>query len=221
MLKDEVRARIEEIGIIPAIRVSATDDALFAAEAVCSNGIPIVEVTMTVPGALDVVRKLVEKTPAVIVGAGTILSAELAQQCVDVGARFLTSPGLDPAIVEVAHQHGVLALPGALTPTEVLSAWRAGGDMVKVYPCAQVGGATYIRALRGPFPNVRLIASGGVTQQTASDFILAGANALGIGGDLIPRDAIRKRDAHWIGELAHRFLGLVKEARKRLNRGRS
>jgi len=213
MTRQQVRARIEEVGIIPAIRVSSPDDALFAAGAVAHGGIPIVELTMTVPHALEVVAYLASHGDGIIAGAGTVLDVETARRCYDAGAQFLTSPGLDTTLVEYAAKEGILVLPGALTPTEVLAAWKAGGDLIKVYPCAQVGGPKYIKALKRPFPDVPLIASGGVNHSTAGDFILAGAAALGIGGDLIPREAIERRQPERIRELARRYLAIVQEAR--------
>jgi 2-dehydro-3-deoxyphosphogluconate aldolase / (4S)-4-hydroxy-2-oxoglutarate aldolase len=213
MTKDEVRARIQEIGIIPAVRSSTSEDALFAAEAVSSAGIPIVEVTMTVPGAIEVMSELARQSSEMVVGAGTVFDADAARRCLDAGATFLTTPGLDLEIVEFALQREVVVIPGALTPSEVMLAWKAGSDFVKVFPCAQVGGASYIRALKGPFPQVPLIASGGVNQQTVAGFIRAGAVAVGIGRDLIQPRAIRDRERNWIRELAHRYVKLVKEAR--------
>jgi 2-dehydro-3-deoxyphosphogluconate aldolase / (4S)-4-hydroxy-2-oxoglutarate aldolase len=217
MNKEAVRSKIEDVGIIPAIRTSSASEARFAAEAVAMAGIPIVEITMTVPGALEVISDLVHNAPDVIVGAGTILDVETARLCLKVGAAFLTSPGLDLDIVKFARQQDVLMLAGALTPTEVNAAWKAGSDMIKVFPCAQLGGESYIKALKGPFPELPLIAAGGVNQQTASGFILAGATALGIGGELVPRAAIELRQPERIRELARRFLSLVKTARIQLN----
>ena len=214
MKKEEVRARIEEIGIIPAIRVSSTEEARFAAAAVSSGGIPIVEITMTVPEACELIQDMVTNAPDIIVGAGTVLDPETARRCLEAGAQFLTSPGLDLSIVELASKANIVTMPGALTPSEVTAAWRAGVDFIKVFPCSQVGGAGYIRALKGPFPNASFVAAGGVTQQTASDLIRAGATALGIGSDLIPREAIRHRRAEQIVELARRFLSIVRAARK-------
>lgn len=213
MTKEQVRTRIEEIGIIPAIRVSSPQDAIFAAETVCRSGIPIVEVTMTIPGAIEVITELVRSNPNVIAGGGTLFDLETARRCLDAGAQFLTSTGLDLEIVEFAVKHNVVVLPGALTPTEVMAAWKAKPDFVKIFPCSQVGGPSYIRALKGPFPHVPMIAAGGVNQQTASEFLQAGAVALGIGAELIPHEAIHLRQEHWIGELARRFVGMVKEAR--------
>jgi 2-dehydro-3-deoxyphosphogluconate aldolase/(4S)-4-hydroxy-2-oxoglutarate aldolase len=214
LTREEVRTRIGDVGIIPALRVASAEEAEFAAEAVEGGGIPIVEVTMTVPGALEVVAHLA-KRPGLIVGAGTVLDRETALRCVDAGVMFLTSTGFEPEIVEVAAKQNIVVIPGALTPTEVITAWKAGADFVKVFPCAQVGGPSYIRALKAPLPHMRLVASGGVTQLTAGNFILAGAAALGIGSDLVPHEAVRHRQADWIHELARRFLGMVKEARSR------
>jgi 2-dehydro-3-deoxyphosphogluconate aldolase/(4S)-4-hydroxy-2-oxoglutarate aldolase len=214
MKREAICARIEEVGIIPAIRLSSAEDALFAAEAVASAGIPIVEVTMTIPGATKVIYELARGNPEMIVGAGTVLDIETAQQCLDAGARFITSTGLDLEIVEFARRKEVVVFPGALTPTEVITAWRAGSDFVKIFPCTQVGGPGYIKALKAPFPKLRLIASGGVTQNTAEDFILAGAVALGIGQNLVQPQAIQNRERDWIRELARRFLRIVADARK-------
>jgi 2-dehydro-3-deoxyphosphogluconate aldolase/(4S)-4-hydroxy-2-oxoglutarate aldolase len=216
MKKEEVRARIEEIGIVPAIRLSSAEDARFATEAISYGGIPIVEITMTVPGAIEVISDLARNSPELIVGAGTLFDVETARRCLDAGATFLTSPGLDLAIVEFARKENIVVLAGALTPTEVTTAWKAGADFVKVFPCSQVGGESYIRALKRPFPQVRLIAAGGVNQQTAANFILAGASAIGVGGELIPKDAIQLRQAERIHELARRFVGFVRNARTRI-----
>jgi len=213
MTRNEVRARIEEIGIIPGIRVSAPEHAHFAAETVYRAGIPIAEVTMTVPGAIDVICRLAKRFPDMVVGAGTILDAETAQRCLDAGATFLTSPGLVMEVVEFAAKSDVVFFPGALTPTEVIAAWKAGSDFVKVFPCSQVGNHAYIRALKVPLPQVSLIASGGVNQATAVRFIQAGATALGIGEELIPKEALKPPKESQICELAHRFLNMVRYAR--------
>jgi 2-dehydro-3-deoxyphosphogluconate aldolase/(4S)-4-hydroxy-2-oxoglutarate aldolase len=214
MNKQEIRNRIEEIGIIPSVRLSSAADALFAAEAVRRGGIPIVEVTMTVPGAIDVIRELTHSDGlGIIVGAGSIWDAEMAAKCFDAGAQFLTSTGLDHGVVDFAHKNDVVIFPGCLTPTDVMAAWKAGVDFVKIFPCSAVGGPNYIKSLKRPFPQVPLIAGGGVNQQNAPDFILAGATAIGIGADLIQPAAIKRREAAWIHELAGRFLNMVKQAR--------
>jgi 2-dehydro-3-deoxyphosphogluconate aldolase/(4S)-4-hydroxy-2-oxoglutarate aldolase len=212
MTKQEVVARIKEIGILPSVRLSSAEDAVFAAEAVASGGIPIVEVTMTVPGAIQAIEELARQNPAILIGAGTVFDVEMARRCLDAGATYLTSPGFDRDVVEFGKKSEVTVIPGALTPTEVLTAWKAGADFVKIFPCSQMGGAHYIAALRGPFPHVPLIAAGGVTQQTAADFIVAGAAAVGIGANLIQPDAIYAREPDWIRLLARRFAKLVKDA---------
>jgi 2-dehydro-3-deoxyphosphogluconate aldolase / (4S)-4-hydroxy-2-oxoglutarate aldolase len=211
--RSEVRARIEEVGILPAIRVSSSAEALFAAEAVYRSGIPTAEITMTTPGAIDVISRLTRDFPEMIVGAGTVLDVDTASRCLDAGALFLTSTGLVLEVVEFALKNDVVVFPGALTPTEVIAAWRAGSDFVKVFPCSANGGHSYIRALKVPFPQIPMIASGGVNQLTAVDFILAGSTALGIGAELMPAEALRIRNERQIRELARRFLGMVKEGR--------
>jgi 2-dehydro-3-deoxyphosphogluconate aldolase/(4S)-4-hydroxy-2-oxoglutarate aldolase len=195
--------------------VSSAADARFAAETVNRAGIPVAEITMTVPGAIGVITGLTRSIPEMIVGAGTVLDIETAKRCLDAGAKFITSPGLILEVVEFAAKNEVVVFPGALTPTEIITAWKAGADFVKIFPCGQVGGDSYIRALKAPLPQVPLIASGGVNQQTALNFILAGAAALGIGGELIPRESVQQRQEDRILELARRFRKLVKEARSR------
>ncbi|HLI86305.1 MAG TPA: bifunctional 4-hydroxy-2-oxoglutarate aldolase/2-dehydro-3-deoxy-phosphogluconate aldolase [Bryobacteraceae bacterium] len=213
MTREETRRSIEETGIIPALRVSSPDDALFAADAVCRHGIPIVEVTMTVPGAIGVISELARKNKHVIVGAGSIARVETARNCVDAGAQFLTSTGLNLDVVRFAVGKDIVVFPGALTPSEAMAAWEAEPDFVKIFPCTAMGGPQYIKSLKGPFPHIPLIAAGGVNQQTAAEYILAGAVALGIGSELIPPAAIQHRQEHRIGELARRFLGIVRGAR--------
>jgi 2-dehydro-3-deoxyphosphogluconate aldolase/(4S)-4-hydroxy-2-oxoglutarate aldolase len=213
MKKETARACIEEIGIIPAVRVTKAEYAHYAAETVYHAGIPIAEITMTCPGAVEVIADLANRHPDMVVGAGTVLDEETARRCVDGGARFLTSPGLVLEVVEFALKNEVVVFPGVLTASEVITAWKAGADFIKIFPCAQVGGPSYIRALKLPFSQVPLIASGGVNQQTASKFIRAGATALGIGSELIPQEAIMRKRGAWIHELSHRFVKIVKDAR--------
>ena len=217
MHREEACRIIRAIGIVPAVRVASAEDAVFAAEAVAAAGIPVVEITMTVPGAVQVIAQLTRRHPNLVAGAGTVLTLEVARQCVDAGASFLTAPGLDAEIVEFAVKANVAALPGALTPTEVVTAWRAGADIVKVFPCAPVGGSHYIKSLKTSLPQVPLMAAGGVNQKTAIDFILAGAAAIGIGNELIPMDAIQQRAPDRIRELTRRFLGYLKEGRDRMH----
>jgi 2-dehydro-3-deoxyphosphogluconate aldolase/(4S)-4-hydroxy-2-oxoglutarate aldolase len=213
MTKAEVKARIEAIGIIPGVRVSKPDHAHFAAEMVVKAGIPIVEITMTVPRAIEIIEQLAKSHPDLIVGGGTVLDVETALRCVDAGAKFLTSPGLVTDVVEFAVKNDITVFPGALTPTEVIKAWKTGADYVKIFPCAPVGGAAYIKSLKVPLPQIPLIASGGVNQTTATGFIVAGSTALGLGAELIPHQALELHQEDRILELARRFLGMVKEGR--------
>lgn len=217
MKREDIRARIFHVGIVPSVRAATAEDARYAAESVLCGGIPIVEITMTVPGALDLISQLTKNNPKLIVGAGSVWDESTAQSCVDAGAKFLTSDGLSLPVVDFAVKHSVVVFPGALSPTEVMTAWKAGSDFVKVVPCAQVGCETYIHALKMPFPEIPMMAAGGVNQQTALKFLLAGASALGVGGELMPPDAIRLRQTDRIVELSRRFLGFVKEARTRLH----
>jgi 2-dehydro-3-deoxyphosphogluconate aldolase / (4S)-4-hydroxy-2-oxoglutarate aldolase len=216
MTREDVRAKIQSVGLIPAVRVSTPEDARLAAEAVSRGGIPIVELTMTVPKAAELIAHLVKKHPHMVVGAGTVLDIETARACLEAGARFITSPGLDLPTVEFVVKQGVTVLPGALTPTEVMAAAKAGADFVKIFPCAQLGGPAYIRALRAPFPNVSFIAAGGVNQQNVADYIQAGVAAVGIGANLIPPRAIQAKEPAWIVELARRFSHIVSQMRSEM-----
>ena len=213
MTREEVRNCIEEIGIFPGIRVKTADRAIYCAEILYQAGIPVAEITMTVSGAIGAIRKLAQSFPEMVIGAGTVLDQETAERCLDAGARFLTSTGFVPEVVECASKGNIVAIPGALTPTEVITAWKAGADFVKIYPAAPVGGDLYIRSLKLPLPQVKLIAAGGVNQQTATRYIMAGASAIGVGVELLPRDAIDKHQDHRIHELARRFLGFVRDGR--------
>jgi 2-dehydro-3-deoxyphosphogluconate aldolase/(4S)-4-hydroxy-2-oxoglutarate aldolase len=213
MNKSDVRSRIEEFGIIPAIRVDTADDARFVIDAVYESGLPIAEITLTTPEAFELISECVRRLPDAVIGAGTVLDATNAQRSVDAGAMFITSTGLDVSAVEVAVKQEVLALPGALTPTEIISAWKAGADLVKVYPCSQLGGEHYIRAMKAALPNIDLVAAGGVRQHTVANFIHAGATAIGVGRDLMPAAAVHRRNITWIRELTQRFIALVRHAR--------
>ena len=216
MTKQEVRAWIEETGIIAAVRERSKENALFAAEAVAQAGIPVVEIALTVPQASAVISHLAKSIPGIVVGAGSVTKPDAARQSLDAGAQFLTSDGFHSAVVEFGSKQGVVVIPGTLTPTEVISAWETNADFVKVVPCAQLGGAAYIGSLHVMFPNIPLIASGGVDQQSASKMILAGAIGLGVGRELIPKEAIRLHQSARIGELARRFLDFVKSGRAHL-----
>jgi 2-dehydro-3-deoxyphosphogluconate aldolase/(4S)-4-hydroxy-2-oxoglutarate aldolase len=217
MDKQKVRERIIEMGIVPVVRAASAGEACIAAEAVCQGGIPIVEITMTVPGAVELIRELVKNCGSeVLIGAGTVLNADAARRCIDVGAEFLVSPGLNLPTVAFAAQQGKLMMAGALTPTEVMAAWEAGADFIKIFPCGQLGGAKYIKSLKGPFPQVPFIPTGGVNLNTAAEFIEAGCVALGIGGELVQAEALKSNKPEIIVENARKFLAIVQQTRARM-----
>jgi 2-dehydro-3-deoxyphosphogluconate aldolase / (4S)-4-hydroxy-2-oxoglutarate aldolase len=214
MKKQDVRAQIERIGIVPVIRASSGEEAHFAAQAVWQGGIPIVEITMTVPGALEVISQLVRTMPEVLVGAGTVLDKTMARKCKDAGAQFLVTPGFDKPTVVEARKLGLLIMAGALTPSEVMAAWNSGADFVKVFPCGSVGGPAYLKALRGPLPQVPLVPTGSVSLETVTDYIRAGAAAVGVGGELVLKNALREGRTELISALARKFVERVKDARR-------
>jgi 2-dehydro-3-deoxyphosphogluconate aldolase / (4S)-4-hydroxy-2-oxoglutarate aldolase len=217
MDKQQVRDRIIEVGIVPVVRASSPAEARLAADAVCQGGIPIVEITLTVPGAVELIRELAKNSASgVLIGAGTVLNAEAARRCLDAGAQFLASPGLNLPTVELAAREGTLIMAGALTPTEVMAAWEAGGDFIKIFPCGQVGAAKYIKCLKGPFPQIPFVPTGGVDLKTAGEFIEAGAAALGIGGELVQAEALKSNKPEIIIENARKFLAIVKQAREQM-----
>jgi 2-dehydro-3-deoxyphosphogluconate aldolase/(4S)-4-hydroxy-2-oxoglutarate aldolase len=216
MNRQEVCNQIHQIGIIPCARVRAPEHAQFAAEALYAAGIPNVEIPLTLPEAPEVIRDLAARYPSMVVGAGTVLDAKSAQRAIDAGARFITSPGFVPEVVDCANDADTAVFPGACTPSEVIAAWNAGSDFVKIFPAATVGGTHYIRALKVPLSHIPLIVTGGVNQLTAFDYILAGASAIGVGGELVPTEALIHRQSDRIHELARRFLQMVKEARAQM-----
>jgi 2-dehydro-3-deoxyphosphogluconate aldolase/(4S)-4-hydroxy-2-oxoglutarate aldolase len=214
MDRQKVRDRIVEIGIVPVVRASSSKEALLACEAVAKGGIPIAEITMTVPGAIDVIRELSKNNSSqILIGAGTVLDVATAQRCQDAGAQFLVSPGLNVPTVEFAVRENLLMMAGALTPTEVLTAWNAGADFVKIFPCGQVGGAKYIKALKGPLPQIAMVPTGGVNLNTAADFLEAGVAALGIGGELVQAAALNSGNTELIVETARKFVAIVQQYR--------
>lgn len=211
---DEAIATIKRVGIVPVIRASNVDEARKAVEAVCAGGIPIVEITMTVPNATEVIRAVVEQHgDKVLTGAGTVLTGEQAQACLDAGAEFLVSPGLSLPVLEVARSRAKLAIPGALTPTELMNAVSAGAQTVKIFPCGNVGGPKYLKALRGPFPNLALIPTGGVNAGNAADYFAAGAFALGVGADLVDLSALREGKAEKVTTAARELAEAARAAR--------
>jgi 2-dehydro-3-deoxyphosphogluconate aldolase / (4S)-4-hydroxy-2-oxoglutarate aldolase len=222
MTKKQVAERIVEVGIVPVTRAGSTKQAMYAVEGVCAGGIPIVEITMTVPGAIDVLATLARTSPSeILIGAGTVLDAENARRCVEAGAQFLVSPGFDAETVRFANKSEKVIMAGALTPTEVITAWKAGSDFIKVFPCGAVGGVSYIRALRAPLPNIPLVPTGGVNLKTAPELIEAGAAAIGIGVELISPSALQTGNTSEIAENARRYVAVVREARARRDSGDS
>jgi 2-dehydro-3-deoxyphosphogluconate aldolase / (4S)-4-hydroxy-2-oxoglutarate aldolase len=216
MTKSEVQQRILETGIVPVVRAASPEQAILAAEAVACGGIPIVEITMTVPGAIQVIEELVRTLGSqVLIGAGTVLEAETADRCVEAGAEFLVSPGFDRETVEFARRNGKLMMAGALTPTEVITAYKAGSDFVKIFPCGNVGGPGYIKALKAALPQIPMIPTGGVNLATAPEFLRAGASALGVGGELVSRALLEAGNRAALAELAGRFAAVIREARQR------
>ena len=217
MDKKSVRDRIVEIGIVPVIRASSSREAVMAAEAVAEGGIPIVEITMTVPGAVEVIRELAKSNSSkIMIGAGTVLDADAARRCQDAGAEFLVSPALNVETIEFATKQNLLIMAGALTPTEIVKAWKAGADFVKVFPCGQVGGAKYIKAIKGPLPQIPLVPTGGVNLNTAAEFLEAVAEALGVGGELVQAEELRSGKPEVIVETARKFLAIVNATRARI-----
>lgn len=217
MTMNDVIRRIGEIGIIPVVRAATSTEAIRAVEAIRLGGIPIVEITMTVPDAQIVIRDIAkEYAGQILVGAGTVLSAEQAKICIDAGAEFLVSPGLSNPVLSVAQACGKLAIAGALTPTELMNAQTYGAKIIKIFPCGNVGGPKYLKALKAPFPDAALIPTGGVNAANARDFILMGAFALGVGGELVDAVALRNGDLAKISESARELVQTVQSARTQL-----
>jgi 2-dehydro-3-deoxyphosphogluconate aldolase / (4S)-4-hydroxy-2-oxoglutarate aldolase len=216
MTREQAVAKIREVGLIPIVRAASAKHALMAAEAVCAGGIPIVEITMTVPGAIDLISQLAKSLGnEILIGAGTVLDAETAQRCIDAGAELIVSPGLDVLTVQHVTRQGKLMAAGALTPTEIIQAWKAGSDFVKIFPCGSVGGAKYIKALKAPFPQIPMIPTGGVSLETAADLIRAGADALGVGAELVSAAALQSGNTKEITESARKYVAIIREARER------
>lgn len=206
--------RIREVGIVPVVRATSAAEAMDAVEAIRAGGIPILEITLTVPGAVQIIAELSKRIgDDAIIGAGTVLDAESAQECIDAGAKFVVSPALDVPTIDLCRRLGVPVFAGALTPTEILTAWKAGASAVKVFPANAVGGATYLKSIKAPLPQVELLPTGGVSLSNAADFIRAGAIALGIGADLVDLGALRRGDAAAITEKARQYVAAVAAAR--------
>jgi len=222
MNKSEIMQHIAEIGVIPVVRAESADIALRAIDAIRAGGISVLEITMTVPGAIRIIEEVAQKLGSkAIVGAGTVLDEVTARQCILAGAQFIVSPALNLHTISCCHRYGIVVIPGAMTPTEVVTASSAGADWVKVFPAGALGGPSYIKALKAPLPHIQLVPTGGVSLKTAADFILAGAIALGVGTDLVDTKALRDGEDRLITQRARQFAEVVKEARSELKGARA
>jgi 2-dehydro-3-deoxyphosphogluconate aldolase/(4S)-4-hydroxy-2-oxoglutarate aldolase len=213
MDKAAVLERIRSVGVIPVIRAQSADEAARAIDAIRAGGVSIIEITMTVPGAVALIGEVARRVKDAVIGAGTVLDSDAARACVEAGARFVVSPALDLATVAACRDAGITVIPGALTPTEVVTAWRAGADLVKVFPAGAVGGPAYLKSLKAPLPGIDLVPTGGVNLRTAGDFIRAGAAALGVGADLVDLAALRRGEPEVLTARARDFVEVVRAAR--------
>ena len=214
MNKNDVLKQIRDIGLIPVVRATSADEAMRAIDAIREGGVSVLEITMTVPGAVSVIEQVAKSYGNdALVGAGTVLDPETARACILNGAQFVVSPALNIETIECCRRYGIAVMPGALTPTEVLQAWTAGADFVKVFPAGALGGASYLKALKAPLPQIELVPTGGVSLKTAADFIKAGASALGVGADLVDLKAIRDGQANVVTERAKQYVEIVRQAR--------
>ncbi len=214
MTKDVVIRRMTEVGIVPVLRAASADEAFAVADAIAAGGIDVIEITMTVPGAVEVIAEVVRRYGEhVLVGAGTVLDSVSAGECLSAGASFIVSPSIDEGTIALCRNESVAVLPGALTPTEVVHAWRMGADLVKVFPCSVVGGASYIKALKAPLPHIPLVPTGGVTVATAAEYFAAGASAIGVGSDLCNLAAVREGRPERITDAARAYLAAIQTAR--------
>jgi len=206
---------VRELGVVPVVRASSGQEALQLVQSLREGGIDVIELTMTVPGAVEIIRELTKAQPHALIGAGTVLDPETARACILAGAKFVVSPATDEATITLCRTYGVPVMAGALTPTEVVRAWRAGSDMVKVFPCGAVGGASYLKALKAPLPQIELIPTGGVSLETAADFIAAGASAVGAGADLVDAKKLRSGEPGYITDRARKYVAAVAAARSK------
>lgn len=213
MDKAAILLALKEIGLVPVLRADSVPQALALATAIAAGGVTVLEITMTVPGAIQVMRKLAEERPDILLGAGTVLDPETARMCILEGAKFVVSPALNLKTIEMCHRYTVPVLPGALTPTEIVTAWQAGADVIKVFPASAMGGAKYLQSIKAPLPQVELIPTGGVSLATAKEFLEAGAFALGVGADLVNVKAMAEGKPEVVTESAKQYLAIVKEFR--------
>ncbi len=210
LAKHEVLAKMREIGLVPVLRADSEEQALGLANAIADGGVTVLEVTMTVPGAINVIRRLVKERPDILIGAGTVLDPETARACILEGAQFVVSPALNVKTVELCRRYSVAVLPGALTPTEVVTAWQAGADVIKIFPASAMGGAKYLKSLKAPLPQVDMIPTGGVSLATAHEFLEAEAFALGVGADLVDTKAYAAGTPEKVTETARKYMEIVR-----------
>ncbi|HEY4357448.1 MAG TPA: bifunctional 4-hydroxy-2-oxoglutarate aldolase/2-dehydro-3-deoxy-phosphogluconate aldolase [Acidobacteriaceae bacterium] len=210
MTKTQVLQHMRHIGLVPVLRAESEEQALALATAIADGGVTVLEVTMTVPGAVRVMRRLTRERPDILIGAGTVLDPETARICMLEGAQFIVSPALNIKTIEMCQRYSIAALPGALTPTEVVMAWQAGADVVKVFPANALGGAKYLKSLKAPLPQVNMIPTGGVSLETAHEFLEAEAFALGVGADLVDLKAAAAGEHHKITASARRYMEIVR-----------
>lgn len=214
MTKQDVLRKVAEVGLVPVVRASSADEAMKVIDAIREGGVPVLEITMTVPGAIGVMEQVARRFGTeIVLGAGTVLDPETARACILAGAQFVVSPALNLGTIEICRRYSIAVVPGVLTPTEVVTAWSAGADVVKVFPCGALGGASYIKSLKAPLPHIEMIPTGGVSVKTAADFIKAGSLALGVGADLVDTKAIREGNGRLVTEKAREYVRLVQEAR--------
>jgi 2-dehydro-3-deoxyphosphogluconate aldolase/(4S)-4-hydroxy-2-oxoglutarate aldolase len=217
--KEKAIARIREVGVNPIVRVASAEDAYRVAEALIEGSIGIAEITMTVPNATRVMERVAERFgEKVLLGAGTILDPESCRAALLAGADFIVTPSLDARVIEVARRYSKVCIPGALTPTEVVAAWQAGADLVKIFPCGPVGGPQYIKALRAPLPHIDFVPTGGVNLETTPEYIKAGAAAVAVGGELVDAKALREGRLDVITSTARKFVEAVRNARASLGK---
>jgi len=214
MRKEQIVEKLREIGLVPVLRAESEEQALGIASAIAAGGVTVLEITMTVPGAIRVMSRLTKDLPDILIGAGTVLDAETARMCMLEGAQFVVSPALNLQTIEMCHRYSIPVLPGALTPTEVVTAWQAGADVIKVFPASALGGAKYLKSLKAPLPQVEMIPTGGVSLATAKEFLEAGSFALGVGADLVDTKAMAAGQPEKITESAKKYLEIVREFRK-------
>jgi 2-dehydro-3-deoxyphosphogluconate aldolase/(4S)-4-hydroxy-2-oxoglutarate aldolase len=213
-MPETTQETLERVGLIPVLRAKNPAQGRAVVEAMIAGGVIVVEVTMTVPGAVDLLKELKkEYGDKLLLGSGTVTTADQCQATIDAGAEFVVSPSLHPEVIATTKKNGKVSCPGALTPTEAITAWNAGADYVKIFPCSAVGGASYLKALLAPFPHLKIIPTGGVTLQTAESFIRAGARALGVGGDLVNLAAVDAGHPETITEAAKAYLQIIAVAR--------